>query len=82
MLLFINIWSTSNIYWFIGIRIHCQGIQTNSYLVIFGYTQYLAQHSMNNPEGKKSTIRCYLIVQHDYKLWYVYSQKFLKIIFS
>ena len=24
MLLFVNIRSTSNIYWFIGIRIHCQ----------------------------------------------------------
>ena len=33
MLLFVNIRSTSNIYWFIGIWIRCQQIQTNSYLV-------------------------------------------------
>ncbi len=32
MLLFVSIRSTSNIYWFIGIRIR---IQTNSYLVTF-----------------------------------------------
>jgi hypothetical protein len=25
----------------------------NSYLVTFGYTQYLVQHLMNDPEGKK-----------------------------
>ncbi len=31
MLLFIYIRSTLNIYWFIGIRICCQWIQTNSY---------------------------------------------------
>ena len=35
MLLFISIRSTSNIYWFIGIRIRCQRIQTNSYSVTF-----------------------------------------------
>jgi hypothetical protein len=32
----------------------------NSYSVTFSYTQYLVQHSMNDPEGKKTTIRCYL----------------------
>ena len=35
MLLFFSIWSTLNIYWFIGIQIRCQRIQTNSYLVTF-----------------------------------------------
>ena len=38
MLLFVNIWSTANIYWFIGIRIRCQQIQTNNYLVTFEYS--------------------------------------------
>ncbi len=80
MLLFIYIRSTLNIYWFIDIRIRCQQIQTNSYLVTFGYSQYLVQHSMNNPEGKKTTICHYLIViYHEclgmrlamiWKLWY------------
>jgi hypothetical protein len=37
MLLFIYIQSTSNIYWFIGIQICCQEMQTNSYSVIFDY---------------------------------------------
>ncbi len=32
----------------------------NSYSVTFGFTQYLVQHSMNNPEGKKTTFRHYL----------------------
>ncbi len=59
-LLFVYIWSTLNIYWFLGIRILCQRIQTNSYTVTFGYYQYLVQHSMNNTEGKKTAIRCYL----------------------
>ncbi len=31
-----------------------------SYSVTFGYTQYLVLHSMNDPEGKKTTIRRYL----------------------
>ncbi len=57
---FIYIRSTSNIYWFIGIRIHCQQILMNSYSVTFGYSQYLVQHSMNDTEGKKTTICCYL----------------------
>jgi len=35
MLLFISIKSTLNIYWFIGIWIHWQRIQTNSYSVTF-----------------------------------------------
>jgi hypothetical protein len=60
--LFIYIRSTSNINWFIGIRIRCQRIQTNSYSVTFGYTQYLVQHLMNDPEGKKTTIRRYLVL--------------------
>ncbi len=38
MLLFINIRSTSNIYWFISIRICCQQIQTNSYSFTFDYS--------------------------------------------
>jgi hypothetical protein len=37
MLLFIYIWSTSNIDWFISIWIRSQRIQTNSYLVTFDY---------------------------------------------
>jgi len=45
---------------FIGIRIHCQQMQTNSYSVTFGYSQYLVQHSMNDPEDRKTTIRRYL----------------------
>jgi len=59
-LLFIYIWSTLNIYWFISIRIRCQRIQMNSYSVTFGYTQYLVQHLMNDPQGKKTTIHHYL----------------------
>ena len=53
IVLFVNIRSTSNIYWFIGIQIRCQLIQTNSYSVTFGNIQYLVQHSMNDPEDKK-----------------------------
>jgi hypothetical protein len=34
-LVFIYIWSNSNIYWFISIQIHCQRIQTKSYSVTF-----------------------------------------------
>ena len=36
-LLFIYIQSTSNIYWFIGIRINCQQIQMNNYSFTFHY---------------------------------------------
>jgi hypothetical protein len=61
-LLFVYIRSTSNIYWFIGIQIRCQQIQMNSYSVTFGYTQYLVLHLLNDPEGKKTTICCYLSV--------------------
>ncbi len=60
-LLFVYIRSTSNIYLFISIRIHCQRIQTNSFSVTFSYSQYLAQYSMNDPEGRKTTIRRYLV---------------------
>jgi hypothetical protein len=35
IVLFINIRSTSNIYWFISIRICCQRIQTNNYSFTF-----------------------------------------------
>ncbi len=59
-LLFVYIQSTSNIYWFIVIQIRCWWIQTNSYSVTFDYSQYSVQHLMNNPEGKKTTIRHYL----------------------
>jgi hypothetical protein len=62
MLLFVYIRSTSNIYWFIGIWIRCQQIQTNRYLVTFGYSQYLVQHLMNDPEGEKTTIGSYLVI--------------------
>ncbi len=61
MLLFVYIWSTSNIDWFISIRIRCQWIQTNTYLVTFDYLKYLVRYCMNKPEGKKTTIRSYLI---------------------
>jgi len=37
MLLFVNIWSTSNMYWFISIWICCQWIQTNYYSFTFDY---------------------------------------------
>ncbi len=37
MIQFVYIQSTLNIYWFIGIRIRCQRIQTNSYWVTFDY---------------------------------------------
>jgi len=40
MLLFVSIWSTSNIYWFNGIQIRCQriqiAIQSLSTFVLFG----------------------------------------------
>ena len=36
-LIFVYIQSNSNIYWFIGIQIHCQQIQMNSYSVTFDY---------------------------------------------
>ncbi len=65
--LFVYIWSTSNINWFISIQIRCQRIQTNGYLVTFGYTQYLVQHLLNDPEGKKTTIRHYLLQSSDQK---------------
>ncbi len=61
LLLFIYIQSTLKIYLFISIWIRCQRIQTNSYSVTFGYSQYLVQHSMNDPEGIKTTIRRYLV---------------------
>jgi hypothetical protein len=48
MLLFVNIWSTSNIYWFISIRICCQWIQTNNYSFTFDYS---VRYSMSNTEG-------------------------------
>jgi hypothetical protein len=37
IVLFITIRSTSNIYFFIGIRIRCQQIQTNNYSFTFDY---------------------------------------------
>jgi hypothetical protein len=58
--LFVYIRSTSNIYLFIGIQICCKQIQTNSHSVTFGYSQYLVQHLMNDPKGRKTTIHCYL----------------------
>ncbi len=38
MLLFVYIRSTSNIYWFIGIQIHCPRIQMKTYLATFDYS--------------------------------------------
>ncbi len=50
-LIFIYIGSNSNNYWFMGVRIHCQLIQMNSYLVTFDYSLYLVSYSMNDNEG-------------------------------
>jgi hypothetical protein len=60
MLLFIHIWSTSNIYWFIGLFVanEYKRIAIQSLLTIHN----LVQHSMNDPEGKKTTICSYLPV--------------------
>jgi len=52
-LLFIYIWSTWNIYLFIGIRIRCQRIQTNSYTVTFSYSQYLSNIRWTIPKVEK-----------------------------
>ncbi len=60
-LLFIYIWSTSNIYCFISIQIRCQRILTNSHSVTFGNSQYLVQYLLNDTEGKKTTIHHYLV---------------------
>ncbi len=38
IVLFVNIQSTLNIYWFIGIRIRCQRIQMNNYSFTFDYS--------------------------------------------
>jgi hypothetical protein len=38
IVLFINIRSILNIYWFIGIQIRCQRIQTNNYSFTFNYS--------------------------------------------
>ncbi len=61
MLLFVSIQSTSNIYWFIGIRIRCQQIQTNSYSVTFDIRTIWSGIRWTNPKVKKTTIRRYLI---------------------
>ncbi len=61
MLLFVYIRSTSNIYWFISIRIRCQRIQMNTYLVTFDYLKYSVRYLMNTPKGKKTTIHGNLI---------------------
>jgi hypothetical protein len=50
-LLFISIWSNSNIYWFIGIRICCQQIQIKSFSVTLDYSYYSVSYSMSNNEG-------------------------------
>ncbi len=62
MLLFAYVRSTSNIYWFISIRIRWQQIQMNSYLATFSKSQYLVQHMMKDTEGKKTTIHGYLVM--------------------
>ncbi len=51
MLIFIYIWSYSNIYWFIDIRIRCQQIQTNSYSNTFDYSYYSVSYLMSNNKG-------------------------------
>jgi hypothetical protein len=35
----------------------CQQIQINRYSVTFDFSQYSVKHLMNDPEGKKTTIR-------------------------
>ncbi len=54
MQLFIYIQSTSNIYWFIGIQIRCQQIQTNSYSVTFDIHTIRSSIQWKNPKVKKS----------------------------
>ncbi len=61
MLLFVSIRSTSNIYWFIGIRIRCQWIQTNSYSVTFDIRTIRSGIQWTNPKVKKTTICRYLL---------------------
>ena len=53
IVLFINIRSTSNIYWFIGIQIRCQQIQTNSYSVTFDIRTIRSGIRWTNPKVKK-----------------------------
>ncbi len=53
MLLFVSIRSTLNIYWFIGIRIRCQQIQTNSYSVTFDIRTIQSGIRWKNPKVKK-----------------------------
>ena len=53
MLLFVYIRSTSNIYWFIGIRIRWQQIQTNSYSVTFNIRTIRSGIQWTNPKVKK-----------------------------
>ncbi len=50
-LIFVYIWSNSNIYWFIGIQIWCQQTQTKSYLVTFNYEWYSVTYLMSDKEG-------------------------------
>jgi hypothetical protein len=53
MLLFVPIRSTSNIYWFIGVRIRCQQIQTNSYSVTFDIRTIRSGIRWTNTKVKK-----------------------------
>jgi len=53
MLLFVSIQCTSNIFWFIGIWIHCQQIQTNSYSVTFDICTIQSAIRWTNPKVKK-----------------------------
>jgi hypothetical protein len=50
-LIFVNIWVKLNIYWFIRIRINCQRIQMNSFLVTFDYLLYLVSYLIINNKG-------------------------------
>ncbi len=50
-LLFIYIRSTSNIYWFIGIRMRWQWIPTKSYSVTFDHSLYSVSYSMSDTKG-------------------------------
>ncbi len=66
MLLFVPIRSTSNIYWFIGIHIRYQQIQTNSYSVIFDIHTIQSGIRWTNPKVNKITIRRYLLHPHPF----------------
>jgi hypothetical protein len=71
MLLFVSIRSTSNIYWFIRIRIRCQWIQTNSYSVTFDIHTIRSGIRWTNPKVKKQLFTVtYLSEFHNFCHWH------------